>query len=238
MIIAYEVGTRLYLTDPQFNSIQRIRAHSVLLAFFQDFGVAGRFLPAIALVAVLIVWHILNNDRFRVRPTVLLGMAAESLVLTIPLVVFIGLLQMAFGHAAQPASPASLPGAFQLTSAADPLAKLPWKPAVTISLGAGLYEELLFRMIGILALHLIFVDLAKMSERVGTTLAVILCAAAFAAYHDVIGPGGEIDIPKAISLMAAGLYFGGVFAIRGFGLAVGVHVIYDVCVLLSSRSAV
>jgi membrane protease YdiL (CAAX protease family) len=126
-----------------------------------------------------------------------------------------------------------LPAAAQTTT--DPLTRLPWQAALTISMGAGLYEELLFRMIGILALHLIFVDLAKMSERVGTGLAILICAAAFSAYHNVIGPRGEVDALKAISLMAAGIYFGVVFATRGFGLAVGVHVIYDVYVLVLSR---
>lgn len=235
MVIAYEIGTRLYLQAPELNSIQTIRAHSMLLAFFQDFGVAGRFLPAIALVTVLVIWHILNGDRFRMRPLVVVGMAGEALALTVPLVVFIGLLQLTFGPA--PPLHAPMPGAFQTVAVADPMAKIPWQAGLTISLGAGLYEELLFRMIGILALHLIFVDLAKMPERVGTGLAIILCAAGFAAYHEVIGPRGEIDALRAVSLMAAGIYFGGVFATRGFGLAVGVHVIYDVYVLVLSRPA-
>ncbi len=235
LIIAYELGTRWYLTDSFMSSVQTIRAHSMLLAFFQDFGVAGRFLPAMTVVAVLVVWHVLNGDRARVRPQVLLGMILESALLTVPLIVFIGLMQLAFGTG-HPPSPAAAQVAQQTL---DPLAKLPWRAGLTISLGAGLYEEMLFRMVGVTALHLVCVDLAKMSEQVGTWLAVGLAAAAFAAYHDVMGQGGggHIDALKAASLMVAGVYFGMVFSVRGFGLAVGVHVLYDVYVLVLSRPA-
>lgn len=228
LIIAYEIGTRLYLNDPSLSSVQTIRAHSLLLAFFRDFGVAGRFLPAITVVAVLAVWHVLNNDRTRIRPQVIPGMVLECALLTVPLIVFIGLMQLAFGTS----SPAP---AAQVQQTLDPLAKLPWRAGLTISLGAGLYEEMLFRMVGVTVLHLVCVDLAKMSERVGTGLAVVLSAAAFAAYHDVIGHGGQLDVLKAVSLMVAGIYFGLVFSVRGFGLAVGVHVLYDVYVLVLSR---
>lgn len=236
LIIAYEIGTRLYLNDPTTSSVQTIRAHSMLLAFFQDFGVAGRFLPAITVVAVLVVWHVLNGDRAAVRPRVLLGMILEAALLTVPLIVFIGLMQLAFGTG-HPATPAAAQVAEQTL---DPLAKLPWRAGLTISLGAGLYEEMLFRMVGVTALHLVCVDLAKMSEQVGTGLAIGLSAAAFAAYHDLMGQaagggGGHIDALKAASLMVAGMYFGLVFSARGFGLAVGVHVLYDVYVLVLSR---
>lgn len=232
LVVAYEIGTRLYLNDPAMSSVQSIRAHSMLLAFFQDFGVAGRFLPAITVIAVLAVWHVLNSDRTKIRPQVLAGMVLESMVLTVPLIVFIGLMQLTFGAAHATAAVQFDPSLGQVV---DPLATLSWRAGLTISIGAGLYEEMLFRMVGITALHLVCVDLAKMSERVGTALAVALCAAAFAAYHDVMGPGGQIDVLKAASLMVAGMYFGLIFSVRGFGLAVGVHVLYDVYVLVLSR---
>jgi membrane protease YdiL (CAAX protease family) len=224
LIVAFEIGWHLYLNGTQTAAVQTIRAHSVLLAFFQDFGIAGRFLPAITLVTVLFIWHAMTADRWRVKPLVLVGMAGESLALTMPLVVFIALIALAVG---QPAPPA-----FQVDPA-DPLAKLPWKAAVVVSIGAGLYEELLFRLIGVSLLHLILVDLGRLSDRTGTILAVGISAAAFAAYHDVMGPSG-VDPVKAVSMTAAGIYFGAVFVLRGFGIAVGVHIMYDVCVLVLS----
>jgi membrane protease YdiL (CAAX protease family) len=103
---------------------------------------------------------------------------------------------------------------------------------ITISIGAGLYEELLFRMLGIALLHIIFVDLARMSDKWGTGLAILISAAAFAVYHDVTAPSGDLQITKALSLLCAGGYFGLLYIFRGFGIVVGVHALYDIAVLV------
>jgi len=223
LILVYEIGSRYYLESSDAAAVQTIRAHSVLLAFFQDFGIAGRLLPSITIVVVLAIWHVLAGGRFRVKPVSILAMTGESLALTLPLVVFLALIQLALGSGSTAAVQ---------TDPGTPLANLPWRAGLVISIGAGLYEEFLFRLIGVSALHLILVDLGRMTDRAGTALAVVLSAAAFAAYHDVIGPQGKIDAVQALTLMAAGIYFGGVFVTRGFGVAVGVHVAYDVCVLV------
>ncbi len=230
LILAYEVGSRLFLSSVETAGVQSIRAHSLLLAFFQDLGIAGRSFPSIALVSALLVWHIVSNERWRIRAAAVLGMYGESLALTMPLVVFFGLIQLALG------GPGAPPPAVQ-TDPSNPLAALPWQAAAVVSIGAGIYEEFLFRLIGVSALRLILIDLGRISPRTGTAIAVVLAAAAFAAYHDVSGPGGGVDAFKAASFLAAGLYFGSVFVMRGFGVAVGVHVMYDVCALILAGKA-
>ena len=54
---------------------------------------------------------------------------------------------------------------------------------MSISIGAGLYEELLFRMMLIAVLHTLLVDVGKLASPVGATIAVVISAAAFTAYH-------------------------------------------------------
>lgn len=229
LILAFEIGSRLYLTG-ESAPIQTIRAHSLLLGFFRDLGIAGPSLPSIAIILALVIWHLSVHHRWKVRPAVVLGMAGESLALTMPLVVFFALLNMALGAEPRPAWQPDV---------ADPLAKLPWKSAVIVAIGAGLYEEFLFRFLGVSAMRLLLVDLGKVSARAGTITAVVLSAAAFTAYHDVASPHGGIDAMKAASFLVAGLYFGAVFALRGFGIAVGVHVVYDICALaLAGRTPV
>jgi membrane protease YdiL (CAAX protease family) len=221
LILLYEVGWSVYMSDPALGAVETIRAHSILLAFFQDFGVAGRFLPALSLIAVLLTWHFFREDPWRLRPLVIPGMAVESFAWTIPLVVLIALLQLLGAPA---------PAAAQIRPDSA-LSILPWQSRAAISLGAGLYEEFLFRMIGMAALHLVLVDLARMSERTGAALAILISAAAFAVYHDV-SPGGELDALKAVSLLFAGAYFGLVYALRGFGIVVAVHALYDLFALV------
>jgi membrane protease YdiL (CAAX protease family) len=224
LVILYEIGSSVHLANAAAGTVETIRAHSILLGFFQDFGLIGRFLPGLALVAVLLCWHVLIDDRWRLRPLVIGGLVIESIVWTIPLVVLIAIVQHLGGGMAPPAAAASEPMVNMIT--------MPWQARFTISIGAGLYEELLFRMIGIAALHLVLVDLVRLPERWGTGLAVLISAAAFVFYHDVTGAGGSTDVLRAAALMCAGVYFGVIYLTRGFAVVVGVHALYDIFVLV------
>jgi hypothetical protein len=223
LIAAYEVGSILYL-GRRDGFTETIRAHSIILGFFQDFGIAGRYLPGVALATVLLVWHILSGERWRIRTTVIPLMILESLAWTIPLLVMIALVQ-------RTGAPGGLGPALGGPTG-DVLASLPWQARATVAVGAGLYEELLFRMIGIAALHLVLVDLARMSDRAGSIVAVALTAVAFVFYHDVVAPSGHFETLKAAQLLCAGAYFGALFLYRGFGIVVAVHALYDIVALV------
>jgi hypothetical protein len=54
LIVLFEIGSNLYLADAAHATVQTIRAQSMLLGFFQEFGVVGRYLPAITIVTVLL----------------------------------------------------------------------------------------------------------------------------------------------------------------------------------------
>jgi membrane protease YdiL (CAAX protease family) len=165
----------------------------------------------------------MNRDSWRVNPLVLAAMVVESLLWTIALVVVLIVVQEVFRRSGVP--PAVQVGGGEAEALSRPA-------RVTISLGAGLYEELLFRMLGIALLHVIFVDLTRMSEKWGTGLAIALSAAAFAVYHDITGPTGDLLAAKAFSLLVAGVYFGVIYVNRGFGIVVAVHALYDIIVLV------
>src|SRR4029079_19430863 len=126
-IILYELGTRLLLTDP-VQGTHHIVAFTLLQRFFALFGAAGRHLPALAAVSILIAWHIAKKDSWTVSLPTLLGMAAESVTLGPPLIVFGVALARLF-----PAMSASTAVGLPQT--------------VILSLGAGVYEELVFRLI-------------------------------------------------------------------------------------------
>jgi membrane protease YdiL (CAAX protease family) len=83
-------------------------------------------------------------------------------------------------------------------------------------------------MVGIAALHWLFVDLFKWSAMAGTTLAIFATAAAFTLYHDP----ASLPATGTIFVAAAGLYLGVLFVMRGFAVAVIAHAGYDAVVLL------
>ena len=61
---------------------------------------------------------------------------------------------------------------------------------------------------------------------------MILAALAFAIYHDEVVVAGAIRWPLLATYFAAGVYLGVLYLWRGFGIAVGVHAVYDIVVLV------
>ncbi len=222
LIVIYEVClARMLSLD--------VEAHRKLHEFFVNLGVAtagGLSLGGLAIVVVLLVWHVLTRERWRVEPAVVAMMAVESLLLAAPLVVV--------GHLLTYSPLAAATGSAGSAAALPPpvFADLDIWSKVAISIGAGLYEEFFFRMLLIAVLHTLLVDVGKASPRLGAGIAIVVSAVAFAWYHDLGGPQGELSGRKMLFYLLAGVYFGLVYVLRGFGLAVGVHALYDIITVL------
>lgn len=237
LIAAYELGSLIYLTDHAAGVVETISARSILSGVFEAFGALGFHLPAILLVVILLTWHILERDSWRVKPRVILGMTLESVLWTLPLLV-VGLLLL--GRDPQPTlalaalAPGGGTGLGTGIGAAglDRIEQFPWQHRLTLSIGAGLYEELLFRLILISALHFLFADTMRLKPAVAYTLAAIASAVAFALYHT---NAGATSLPAGVFAFytIAGLYFAILFIHRGFGVVVATHALYDIVVLLA-----
>lgn len=224
LVILYELGSALYLTSDE-STVQMISAQALLLRLFSVFGLGSLYLPGILLVVILIVWHALTRDPWRIRWRVLGQMLGESIVWTMPLLVLSGLVYRLVDGA-----PALV--AF----AQSELHELSLPGRAAISIGAGLYEELVFRMVLIALVHLIAADLLRVKDYPARALAVIVSAVAFGFYHDVTLASGGLDYPRLVVLVIAGLYFGILYVARGFGIVVAVHALYDLAVLVLFRS--
>ena len=97
-------------------------------------------------------------------------------------------------------------------------------------IGAGIYEEVLFRLRAIRRAGAAPAGGVRIPWPVAVLLAARAAAAAFAAAHHV-GPYGEpVRADYFVFRTAAGLYFTVLFVARGFGVAVGAHAGYDVLV--------
>jgi len=234
LVLLYELGSLLYLTDVKAGMQQTIRAKKLLDVFFSTFGVAGMLATGIAMLVVLLMWHILSRDRWQVRPLVLVGMALEAALWAIPLVVFGAIFQRATFMLDPAASlamgPASLPVC--VASGGGDLWAFGWQARATVAIGAGIYEELLFRLVGIALLHFLVADVLQAGKRLAQVVAVVGSAVAFGFYHDVSLPGGGVAWPALIFFVVAGLYFGAIYLWRGFGIVVATHAIYDLIALV------
>jgi membrane protease YdiL (CAAX protease family) len=221
LIAAYEIGAAAVL-GPHAAGIETIRAHERLARALDVLGVAGAFLPWVVLVTILIVAHIMARDPLRIRPGVLLGMLGESAALTLPLLVLAALLFRL--------EPDALPPAMPQEAGAVALSDLPWTARAVLSIGAGLYEELVFRMILLAAVHMVLSDFVRIRSDISAGIAIAISAIAFALYHDLAADGTALA--QSAFYVLAGVYFGAVYAVRGFGVVVGAHALYDFMVLV------
>jgi hypothetical protein len=188
-------------------------AHGMIQGLLAWFGLIGAWVPGSALIVVLLVWHIRRRDRWRVRVWVLPTMLAESLLLAIPLLVISGLFA--------PAPPAG---------AATVRAQL------LIALGAGVYEELVFRLLLISALAWLVARLAHTHNLATVAVAVALAAAAFALCHFAPIGADPFRWRTFWFKLIAGTYLGVIFLGRGLGIAAGAHAAYNV-LLVALRGA-
>jgi hypothetical protein len=102
---------------------------------------------------------------------------------------------------------------------------------LTLSLGAGLYEELLFRVV-IVALISNGMRMVGFSRLVAGIVAVIVGALLFSAFH-YIGPFGEpMRLESFVFRALAGVAFSALYLTRGFGITAWTHALYDVAVMV------
>ncbi len=106
------------------------------------------------------------------------------------------------------------------------------QPVITY-VGAGIYEEALFRLGLYSGLAWLFVKL-EASSPAAKCLAALISAALFSAAHH-IGPYGQAyGNYLFLFRLVAGLYFALLFQTRGFGITVGAHACYNVLVSIGA----
>lgn len=95
--------------------------------------------------------------------------------------------------------------------------------------GAGIYEEVLFRL-GLFSVLYFLLRVVSLPKPAAVLFAAVTAALAFAAAHH-LGPSGEAVVAaKFLFRVVAGLFFTGLYVARGFGIAVGAHAGYDILV--------
>jgi hypothetical protein len=101
-----------------------------------------------------------------------------------------------------------------------------------LSLGAGLYEELLFRVIIVGLLSIAGRRLLGWSPLAAGVAACVLGALIFSGFHYVGAYGDQLELGSFVFRTLAGLVFSALYLTRGFGITAWTHALYDVYVLL------
>ncbi len=206
MVVLYELGTRLFATDPWHHQELRIVAFLKLQQFFTFFGASQQYLPALSVASILLAWHMVRHDPWKLELGVAVAMVFESLLLCLPLFIIGAMVDRLIPlHTGVGSGPARL----------------------IFPLGAGVYEELVFRLIGFTAFSILLVDFLHMNKKYATPLIVCICAILFALHH-CWGINERFNWHDMLFRTGAGIYFGIIFLCRGYGVTAGTHATYDI----------
>jgi hypothetical protein len=96
---------------------------------------------------------------------------------------------------------------------------------IVTGIGAGIYEEMVFRLILISVLMILFQNTLGFERKSSIVISVLLSAALFSAHHHISIPFNWLEFSFRT---VAGVYFAALFVIRGFGITAGTHAFYDV----------
>jgi hypothetical protein len=198
--------------------------------------------PPLVVVLILLGLQVASRKQWYFQFGDVIPMVMECIFLAVPLIV----LSLFINNPAVATQPASevgsligqVSGFFVSGLQASTGGESSLLANIVTGIGAGIYEELVFRLILICVLMMVFQDLLGISHKRAIIGSVILSAALFSAHHHVVfidghlTQGSEFCMEAFIFRTAAGVYFAALFAVRGFGITAGTHAFYDIIATL------
>ena len=158
-LIAYQVFAMKYGTH--------LLAPQDMGKFLSYFGATATLLPPALILVVLVVQHFAHRCKWKFQPMVLLKMLGESLVWVVPM--------LAMSYFTRQPMTATGP-----TTAMGPS---PFARQALQGLGAGIYEEFIFRLVLTGLLLFILADLLEFPREISAVVAIFAQAALFSLYH-------------------------------------------------------
>jgi hypothetical protein len=218
LLVAYEAGVLWLGSGAQ--SAARTGADTWMRNAFGSVGFTDHWLLPLLLCLILMGWQILKFQDWRCSPAILTGMVLESSIWAVALVGVSRAVDLGFAYLEQ-AGPLVL-----ATNPSEPDRSL---SSLLGFIGAGVYEETLFRLI-LVPVFFQALRLLQAPTVLASSLAVTGSALLFALAHHAGMPGEPFTWFAFIFRWMAGVFFAWVFILRGFGIAVGTHTVYDILV--------
>jgi hypothetical protein len=246
-IIFYELGTIFINTDVLSQTQIRVVAFVWLQSFLDYLGFGAKFAwaaPAIAVVVILIAMQIVSRKKWQFRLNDTWPMAVECILLAVPLIVLSLLLNSSVRSQGDigwfDKGPAEIMrcAVTVFNGGGGNAGQQSLLANIVTGIGAGIYEELIFRLVLICALMVLFQDFLQFKHADSIILAVLVSAALFSAHHHIVflngqfGRSSPFNWTEFIFRTVAGIYFAVLFAIRGFGVTAGTHAFYDIIATL------
>ncbi|MCF7805235.1 MAG: CPBP family intramembrane metalloprotease [Candidatus Marinimicrobia bacterium] len=214
IIVAYEFG--LFLFNKSDVTGIRNGADVLLRYFYSLFGLYGFYAFALSLFIIILFALWLEHQRggdFQIRPKYFLGMLGESLL-------FGAILFVLLSKIAAVDIQAGTPGNISTVQ------------EIVLALGAGVYEEFVFRVLVVSGVAWILTSLVKWNNISANLVAVLLSAIVFAGFHYVGLYGDAFQNRTFLLRVFAGVLLSGLYVLRGFGITAYSHIFYDLIIIL------
>jgi len=101
-----------------------------------------------------------------------------------------------------------------------------------LSLGAGVHEELIFRLVLLSAIAALGYRVLRFPKFVAVAAAFVISSLLFSAAHHVGAHGDPLQLGVFVYRFLAGMVFAALFYFRSFAIAVYTHAFYDIYVML------
>lgn len=221
ILLVYEIGVAWL--GAEHAALYRTGIDGWFRASLETLGHSESWLPPAVLLGALLAWQSADRQPWRFPAGTLVGMLCESMILAVALMGMSRLVDLGVAH---------VEGSSALVSQVGAAVPRHASGRALSFLGAGVYEEAVFRLLllpacyGLLRLMLVPGVLAGVLAITGSSLL-------FSMAHHVGAPGETFTWYAFVFRWFAGVYFAWAFVVRGFGVAVGTHVLYDCLVGLS-----
>jgi hypothetical protein len=232
-LVFYEIG--IFFIQPEALTQSLIQPEGQVVAFYwvrmvlQWLGFSTRMTwiaAPLMVIVILLALQVTSKSSWRVKWGDFVLMTGECILLSVPLIVLSLLLNRAVSepNAAAPAA-AAVGGNSLLMD-------------IVTGIGAGIYEELVFRLVLICLLMLLFQDVFGLKKTTAVFWSVVISAVAFSIHHHIFYANGQLyrgdtfTIGKFMFRALAGVYFAVLYAVRGFGVTAGTHAFYNILAAL------
>lgn len=216
VLLVYEFGVLVLGPEAMRNG-----ADVWLREFLDHLGFGQYFLLPLSTCGILLGWHHVTQFGWRLPAGVLSGMMAES--------AFFGTMLLGIAQLQGWLFAAATGGLG--ASAMLPATLAPAGARMVGFFGAGVYEELLFRLILLPAIFAVLQSTGE-SRRISWIGAIVISSLVFSAAHfRLFTPWGDpFCWFSFLFRVVAGVFFSVLFLCRGFGITVGAHTLYDILV--------
>ena len=210
LFIIYEIG--LLLSTSEDLSYLRNGADALMRTMLSVFGITGLFwIGGIFLVGFLTIYFLQKYswDEYEIKSRYFLSMVLESTIWSYLLFIFMSnmhiLLMVTNGHRVI--------------------------QNVTLAIGAGIYEEMLFRVVLIFLFNYIFALVFKWNNYLKLGISIVFASVFFSLFHFIGEFSDYFSFNIFMIRFLAGIALGILYYFRGFGITAWTHSLYDLIVL-------